>query len=559
MPRYRLLRYQKQGENLGCLRAALKGQVSVAAAHMNETRFRRSIYLVRATDLSVEFFAKLSKRSIGIVALLPWNLASAIETEYLEKQQEIIRKPAVSEIAPSELSADGNDPLSEEIDEAETFALTNFRSFFDYKMKKMREFERVAISQPLNFPIYFAWETTPLLNLYDVLSSRGRNFLLESQYTMIASISESGKIERLRGVNYMGWMASNQPDISRSSIPTIALVAHYDAFSSVPSLALGSEHSGSGLIAILEIIRLFSKIQALGHKSQYKLLFLLTSGASSNFQGTEQWLSKADPFLLDSLEYALCLDALGGEALHLHLSRLPRNAKAQQLVETLRHISERHGESFDLQVKKVKVNSPVVPWQHEQFSKHKVAGGTLSHLKEVSSPYARGSVFDYDASAPGKQEKLITHIKIIAEALAHHIFDITEPTMEIFSGSFEPSPPYVTAWQNALKNSSRFYPLMKKQSGFMKDLKATLFEYLPNIQSVEFVVDNELNVYYRDEAVQIKVNHVKNPLFNLVHLLANLLYLSILYLIITGGAIFREGIPWKSLFRAAPKKKSKTH
>jgi hypothetical protein len=42
--------------------------------------------------------------------------------------------------------------------------------------------------------------------------------------------------------------------------PTIAIVSYYDTFGIVPSLAVGADSNGSGLISFLELLRLFSRL-----------------------------------------------------------------------------------------------------------------------------------------------------------------------------------------------------------------------------------------------------------------------------------------------------------
>lgn len=87
-----------------------------------------------------------------------------------------------------------------------------------------------------------------------------------------------------------GWLRGARPSTSQpSAVQTIAIVASYDTFGAAPGLSFGAGSSGTAVVALLELARLFSKLYASGAThGGYNLLFLLTGGGPYDYDGTKQ-------------------------------------------------------------------------------------------------------------------------------------------------------------------------------------------------------------------------------------------------------------------------------
>ena len=69
-------------------------------------------------------------------------------------------------------------------------------------------------------------------------------------------------------------------------LPTVAIVTHYDAYGVVPTLSHGVDSTGSGVVAMLELVRIFSKLfEKSRTHPKYNMLFLLAGGGKFNYQG----------------------------------------------------------------------------------------------------------------------------------------------------------------------------------------------------------------------------------------------------------------------------------
>ena len=73
--------------------------------------------------------------------------------------------------------------------------------------------------------------------------------------------------------------------------------------------------------------RLYSKS---GNTPKYDVLFLLSSGGKLNYLASKTWLEKKlssdslETVLLNEVEFVLCLDGIGKDGLHLHVSKQPK-------------------------------------------------------------------------------------------------------------------------------------------------------------------------------------------------------------------------------------------
>lgn len=113
---------------------------------------------------------------------------------------------------------------------------------------------------------------------------------------------------------WQGWLSGLKGEGDTNQLPTIAIVASYDTFGASPvwsanyssyvifqgydiqyfnfdlslkALSVGSDSNGSGVVALLEIARLFSRLYSNPKtRGKYNLLFGLTSGGPYNYNGT---------------------------------------------------------------------------------------------------------------------------------------------------------------------------------------------------------------------------------------------------------------------------------
>lgn len=318
-------------------------------------------------------------------------------------------------------------------------------------------------------------------------------------------------------------------------LPTIAVVAHYDAFAAAADLAVGADSNGSGVAAVLELMRIFSRLYSSSKTHpRANLIFVLSGGGKLNYQGIRKVIEdavenpNADTLLADSL-FSICLESVGSRpVLTAHVSKPPR---PEHSMRKFFNILNSTGD-VPLVHKKINLAEEMRVWEHERFSLNKLSAFTLSALSTHNSR-SRMSLFDQhvDLSA------LETNVRRIAVALSAFMYNKpSELTNELMEGSLavdrdhlKAVMDYLTgqprATQILLEKSNTLIPTLKEMMGRYLgkgSLKTSTFE--PDRREPEFVL-------YDQTAASLQISQVKPVLFDLVLMTIIAAYLSLIFLV----------------------------
>ncbi|CAI7893482.1 unnamed protein product, partial [Closterium sp. NIES-53] len=139
--------------------------------------------------------------------------------------------------------------------------------------------------------------------------------------------------------------------------------------------------------------------------------------------------------------------------------------------------------------KKVNISDARVPWQHELFSRRKLVAASLSALPSAPRFLRHwGGLADTRASVNERQ--LLAATRLIAEAIASHIFNSSStstasgnpseggaaaaPPIAFFppNSSLAPSLPYLSHWLSLLSRVPRVAPLLAKDDPIIAAIQA---------------------------------------------------------------------------------------
>ncbi|THU46202.1 hypothetical protein C4D60_Mb09t02470 [Musa balbisiana] len=429
----------------------------------------------------------------------------------------------------------------------------------------LSELEQLLIHVNLPYPVYFAYEDDkinavladyPVYFAYEddkinaVLADVRRGdasgqpaTATTGGYKLVVSTPEPRKASSPTITNIQGWLPGLVGD-GTTQLPTIAVVASYDTFGAAPALSVGSDSNGSGVVALLEIARLFSRLYSSPKtRGRYNLLFGLTSGGPYNYNGTMKWLRSFDQRLRESIEYAICLNSVGSwnNELWLHVSKPPENVYIKQVYESFSEVAKELGVSVGIKHKKINISNPRVAWEHEQFSRVRVTAVTLSELS-VAPELLQSTGGLYDTRHIVDETAIHRSIKLVAESLVRHIYGYEGKNIQIFAdnSSLAVNPSYVKSWLDLLSRTPRVAPFLSKNDPIISALKKELSDHTDEVHLQHESIDGMFNFYDSTQAT-LNIYQVASVTFDLLLLLALGSYLILLFsfLVITTRVVLR--------------------
>lgn len=450
---------------------------------------------------------------------------------------------------------------------------SSFKNIPSKTLTAWKNVEKWLINMEVGPPLYFSIMDEKLESTYNALvqARDGSKLQAYDDYRLVSDLTVPKKIDKVKLMNIQGWIAgtSNEPDVDSESLGTVAIVAHYDSFGAAPGLSHGVDSNGSGVAALLELSRLFATLyQSSDSRAPYNVLFVLTAAGHINYAGSKEWLSNTDAQLLDSIEFALCIDSIGhGENLYLHLSKPRKSPAIKKFLNSFQVTSKNMGIDFKSVHKKINLTNPVLSWEHEQFSLKQIVSGTLSHYKKSRSILSRSSIFDVKETSID-MDILKRNIQFIAESLAVYMYapvrkiqSNDELSGPLFDGTLGVDMNYVDSWLDTFERTARVGAVVddaasKKSKGksnsdsnsymlegtlgttnIRKGLQKSLKAYVDDTSKQEFVLEKTAVTPYEFYAPvngKMSAYLVKPVTFDLMMTLVTVIYLIALHVYFKG-------------------------
>ncbi|KAK3120786.1 hypothetical protein QOZ80_8BG0641780 [Eleusine coracana subsp. coracana] len=400
----------------------------------------------------------------------------------------------------------------------------------------LAELEKLLVHEEVPYPVYFAFHDDHFDNLLEdirkIATSGQPASATTGGYKLVVSSPEPRKVSSPTITNIQGWLPGLKGEGDTEQLPTIAIVANYDTFGAAPALSVGSDSNGSGVVALLEIARLFSRLYSNPKtRGKYNLLFGLTSGGPYNYNGTNKWLRSFDQRVRESIDYAICLNSIGSWSndLWMHVSKPPENPYIKQIFEDFSDVSKEMGVSVGIKHKKINVSNPRVAWEHEQFSRFRVTALTLSEMP-APPEFLESTGGLHDTRESAYAESVTRTVRLVSESLARHIYGLKGKNIDVFAenSSLAINPHYIQSWLDLLSRTPRVAPFLQKNDPFITALKKELSEHTTNVHVQNDALDGMFTFYDATKAT-LNVYQVASVTFDLLFLLVLGSYLIILF------------------------------
>ncbi|XP_048731997.1 BOS complex subunit ncln-like [Ostrea edulis] len=433
---------------------------------------------------------------------------------------------------------------------------SNLSSISKEDKQLLQILEKDLLTEETTMPVYFALETEELSSIYKEIhrGNVGDQAVTAVQalmsgatangFQMVVAGSQAKSLGEFQITNIQGHLSGYGIE---EQLPTIAVVAHYDSFGIAPGLADGADSNGSGVIALLELARLFSKLYTNSRThAKFNMVFLLSGGGKFNYQGTKRWiednLDSQDTNVLSDVSYVLCLDSIGkSDELYLHVSKPPKeDSPGSQFLQNLQNVVKSFypGVKFDMVHKKINLAEDLLSWEHERFSIKRLPGFTLSHFSSHKDP-DRNTILDKRESVDSV--KLSRNIGIIAEALARFVYNVSSHgNLQLFSGGLGVQQDLIEAWLGQLTSQPRATQLIPKDHSLLSNLEEAMSRYLKDIRRTTFRADKRDPEFqfYDGAKYTMSAYNVKPAIFDLFLAVAIVGYLAVVYLAVQNFHFF---------------------
>uniref|UniRef100_G3U4N1 BOS complex subunit NCLN n=1 Tax=Loxodonta africana TaxID=9785 RepID=G3U4N1_LOXAF len=292
-------------------------------------------------------------------------------------------------------------------------------------LQQFMEIEPEMLAMETIVPVYFAVEDEALLSIYEQTqaasasqgSASAAEVLLHTAtangFQMVTSGVQSKAVSDWLITSVEGRLTG----LGGEDLPTIVIVAHYDAFGVAPWLSHGADSNGSGISVLLELARLFSRLYTYKRTHAAKCPQVAAGGEGRphcvSVHGWVAWRGGAptpSKLLWGREVPMLCKCSMGHTRAPVTWAEPPRALRRHHPPTPPPQVTAHQFPEvrFSMVHKKINLAEDTLAWEHERFAIRRLPAFTLSHL-ESHRDGQRSSIMDVRScpAATGGEERRV--------------------------------------------------------------------------------------------------------------------------------------------------------
>uniref|UniRef100_G3UEY3 BOS complex subunit NCLN n=1 Tax=Loxodonta africana TaxID=9785 RepID=G3UEY3_LOXAF len=413
----------------------------------------------------------------------------------------------------------------------------------DHLSTQFMEIEPEMLAMETIVPVYFAVEDEALLSIYEQTqaasasqgSASAAEVLLHTAtangFQMVTSGVQSKAVSDWLITSVEGRLTG----LGGEDLPTIVIVAHYDAFGVAPWLSHGADSNGSGISVLLELARLFSRLYTYKrtHAALKPRAGFLPPG-TADVRVTLLWVGRPPPEHdlprvssaegEDSCVKYLCpkdTGSMGHTRAPVTWAEPPRALVGRQQSQSV--TAHQFPEvRFSMVHKKINLAEDTLAWEHERFAIRRLPAFTLSHL-ESHRDGQRSSIMDVRALPPlgimvldtgNPQITTELHSKVRLQVNLY----MSPDRYSLYLTSDQIQQEQLDSVMDWLTHQPRAAQLVDKDSTFLSTLEYYLSRYLKDVKQHYVKADKrDPEFVFYDQLKQVmNAYRVKPAIFDLL-------------------------------------------
>ncbi|EDL44717.1 hypothetical protein, conserved [Plasmodium vivax] len=404
----------------------------------------------------------------------------------------------------------------------------------------------------LNQPVYFVKNNQEVERIYQNYKGKFGLFDL-TRNVSIMPLSKNQHRNKIGAKNVFFFLSKDNIHISSvfnksknnetflfTKRKTIVIAMDYNVFSIISAHPSHSTATNTQVIAMTELIKLFSQVYK-NEEVNYNILFFFTN----YYFGIDHFLDSVNVIFRENIQFVLTLGSLNDEDFIIHQNKKLPPDHVLRFYDILKGVLMKNLHlEIQLSEEKIKTHSKHLPWLHEYFELKNVDSFTLSTKGEILSFINKTPLIEQKI----KPDVVKAHIKNIFEALYVYI---KSPKEE--SANEKDMHNEVLNYTNQMIAAEEFIPLNESLNKFMKFFVyqvevGKFINYVKMIVS-PFVTDSNFLVtdyiiphdkkqkYFYQKSAVITFSMAISYVFHYLHFLLVALFLALVYIFVNFHAV----------------------